>query len=118
MSSILLVDDDDSLRRVLGFQLEEAGYDVTAVSSAEAAVEKIGKEGRPFDLVLTDLAMAGMDGIELLRRVKGESPGTEVIVITAFGTVESAVSAMKAGAFDYVTKPVSRDELLLTVDKA
>jgi two-component system NtrC family response regulator len=118
MSSILLVDDDDSLRRVLSFQLEEAGYDVTAVPSAEAAVEKIGKERRPFDLVVTDLAMAGMDGIELLRRVKGEVPGTEVIVITAFGTVESAVSAMKAGAFDYVTKPVSRDELLLTVDKA
>ncbi len=85
-------------------------------ASGEEALERLAAAA--FDLVLTDIKMPGMDGMDLLRRVKADAPDTQVIVLTAFGTIEMAVEAMKAGAFEYVTKPFNRDELKLAVRKA
>ncbi|TAL17866.1 sigma-54-dependent Fis family transcriptional regulator [bacterium] len=116
MTRILVVDDDASLRRVLEYNLAEEGYEVTAAGSGEEALSFLARER--FDLVVTDIKMPGMDGMDLLRRVKEGSPDTQVVMITAFGTIEMAVEAMKAGAFEYVTKPFNRDELKLTVKKA
>ena len=112
---ILIVDDDTSIRKVLGFILEESGYEVR---SAESAAEALGaiEKGRP-DLVLTDIKMPGMDGIALLKEIRKIDDAIAVIVLTAFGSVETAVEAMKNGASDYLTKPISRDELTLTVEK-
>src|SRR6185369_8741039 len=113
---ILIIDDDASLRRVLEYNLLEAGYAVTAAASGEEGLALFTVA--PYPLVITDMKMPGMYGMELLSAVKKISPTTLVIMITAFGTVDIAVQAMKAGAYDYITKPFNRDELLLTVAKA
>lgn len=116
MPRILVVDDDASLRRIVEYNLAEEGYAVATAGSGEEALAALEKA--PFDLVVTDIKMPGLDGMDLLRRVKASAPETQVIVVTAFGTIEMAVEAMKAGAFEYVTKPFNRDELKLTVRKA
>ena len=113
---ILVVDDDASLRRVLEYNLAKEGYAVLTADSGEQALALLDAER--VDLLITDIKMPGMDGMDLLRRVRQASPETQVIVITAFGTIEMAVEAMKAGAFEYVTKPFNRDELSLAVRKA
>lgn len=113
---IVIIDDDDSLRRVLEYNLQEAGYTVAAAASGEQGLA-LCSEQCP-DLVISDLQMPGMDGMQVLQSVKRLHPETPVIMITAFGTVELAVAAMKAGAYDYLTKPFNRDELQLTVAKA
>src|SRR5512133_1941477 len=100
---ILLIDDDTSLRRVLEYNLLEAGYAVAAVSSGEEGLS-LFPEISPV-LVITDMQMPGMDGMQVLKSVKERSPDTLVIMVTAFGTVDLAVEAMKAGAYDYITKP-------------
>jgi len=115
-SSILLIDDDDSLRRVIEFSLTEAGYRVQAATSGEEGVRLFEKD--PFDAVITDITMPGMSGMEVLAKVRARDAVLPVILITAYGTIESAVSAMKQGAFDYITKPFNRDELRMTLDKA
>jgi len=115
-STILLADDDDSLRRVLEFQLREGGYEVLSVPDGLEALDVF--TGREVDCLITDLRMPGLSGLELLRRVGAINNETPVIVITAYGDVETAVEAMRAGAFDYVTKPFNRDQLLMTVEKA
>lgn len=114
--SILVVDDDASLRRVMKLQLEEAGYDVRTAASAQEAVASLA-EVRP-EVVITDLRMPGENGMDLLRRIRSNDPDVTVIVITGFGTVESAVEAIKAGAYDYVTKPIDYDALVLVVRRA
>ncbi len=113
--TILLVDDDDSLRRVLAHHLTEAGYRVLTAIDGKAGLELCAEES--VDLVITDIQMAEMDGLELLRRITVLSSDTVVLVITAFGSIETAVAAMKLGAYDYITKPFNREELLLTVTK-
>lgn len=115
-AKILVIDDDTSLRRVLEYNLQEEGYEVQAASSGEEGLFLFGQS--PPNLVITDMKMSGMDGLMVLKSVKDRSPETLVIIITAFGTVDVAVEAMKAGAFDYITKPFNRDELKLTVGKA
>ena len=114
--TILLADDDDNLRRVLEFQLTQAGYLVSAAQDGAAALEIFTNNN--FDCVITDLRMPKMSGLELLEKIKTWSAEIPVIVITAFGEVETAVTAMKAGAFDYINKPFNRDEILLTLDRA
>src|SRR5512144_433719 len=114
--SILLIDDDDSLRRVIEFSLTEAGHKVQPAASGEEGLRLF--ESTPFDAVITDITMPGMSGMEVLARVHGLDPGLPVIMITAYGTIENAVQAMKQGAFDYITKPFNRDELRMTLDKA
>ena len=115
-SSILLIDDDDSLRRVMEFSLTEAGHRVRAAASGEDGLRLFEQE--TFDVVITDITMPGMSGMEVLAKVRQREADIPVIIITAYGTIESAVEAMKQGAFDYITKPVSRDELRLTLEKA
>lgn len=114
--TILLADDDVNLRRVLEFQLTEAGYKVSAASDGERALEIFS--GGDFDCVVTDLRMPKLSGLELLEKIKTANAEIPVIVITAFGEVETAVTAMKAGAFDYINKPFNRDEILLTLERA
>ena len=112
---ILVVDDDSSLRRVMKMQLEEAGYQVTLASDGAEAYTLL-RELEPT-LVITDLNMPN-SGLALLERIAAEEIQTTVILITAFGTVETAVAAMKLGAYDYVTKPLDFDALLLVVGRA
>ena len=113
---ILVIDDDTSLRRVVEYNLQEAGYRVQSASGGEEGLQQFAEEVP--DLVITDMKMPGMDGMQVLKLIKERSPETLVIMITAFGTVDVAVEAMKAGAYDYITKPFNRDELRLTVAKA
>ncbi len=112
---ILIVDDDESLRWVTQAQLHQSGYDVAAAENSASALEQI--RNVPPDLVITDLKMPGMSGLELLKEIRAEYPEILVIMVTAFGTVENAVEAMKTGAYDYVLKPVNMDELRLIVDR-
>ena len=113
---ILLVDDDESLRRITQLQLEEAGHEVLTAPSGEAAL-KIMEEQDPA-LLITDLRMPGLSGLEILKKVRESYPQTTVLMITAFGTVQTAVEAMKAGAYDYITKPIDYEELVLVVNRA
>ena len=112
---ILVVDDDSSLRRVMRLQLEEGGYTVSLAEDGAEACRRLQAEAP--HLVITDLRMP-TSGMELLRFVQREGLQTTVIVVTAFGTVESAVEAMRLGAYDYVTKPLDFDALLLVVRRA
>ncbi len=114
--SILLIDDDNSLRRVVEFSLSESGYRVQAAAGGEEGLRLFEKGS--FDAVITDITMPGMSGMEVLAKVREQDQTVPVVVITAYGTIESAVEAMKQGAFDYITKPFNRDELRITLDKA
>ena len=113
---VLVVDDDRSLRQFLSNMLRRAGYEVRTVPGGAEALEAMTQE--TADVVVTDLSMDGMDGMEVLRRVKAGWPGTEVVMITAYATTENAVTAMKEGAYDYVVKPFNVDELKLILAKA
>ena len=113
---VLVVDDDPSLRRVTEYTLEQAGYRVVTAADGQEGVQLF--LARQPAVVVTDLQMPKLSGTELLAKVKAARPETLVIVITAFGTIEQAVEAMKQGAHDFLTKPVSRDALLLAVNKA
>jgi len=114
---VLVVDDEQSMRELLAIMLRQAGYEVTVADGGEAAVETLSK-GESFDLVVTDLRMRKVDGLAVLKAAKEFSPRTVVLVVTAFASTETAVEAMKLGAYDYVTKPFKLDELKLTVSNA
>jgi len=114
--TILLADDDVNLRRVLEFQLKDAGYIVSTAGDGAEALEVFTTGD--FDCVITDLRMPKLTGLEFLEKIKTANAEIPVIVITAFGEVETAVAAMKAGAFDYINKPFNRDEILLTLERA
>ncbi|CUS34533.1 Acetoacetate metabolism regulatory protein AtoC [Candidatus Nitrospira nitrosa] len=116
MEKILVVDDEQSLREVLSIMLKRAGYAVTIAMDGEDAVELLQKE--IFDLVITDLRMPKVDGMEVLKAVKSASPETVVLIITAFASADSAVEAMKQGAYDYLTKPFQVDEVQLIIRNA
>ncbi len=116
MSVVLVVDDEPLQRNILNTILSEEGYETHIASSGEEAL-KIIRTYNP-DVVLTDLKMEGMDGIELMESVRSEADAPEVVLMTAFGTVSTAVEAMKKGAFDYLAKPLERDDLLLTLRRA
>lgn len=113
---ILVVDDDSSLRRVMQMQLMEAGYRVELAASGTEA-HRLFLEHCP-KLVITDLMMPDLDGLELLRRLSQEEVQTTVIMITAFGSIESAVEAMRLGAYDYITKPIDYEALVRAVHRA
>ena len=114
--TILLIDDDESLRRVTEYNLSEAGFDVIPSASGREGIE-LFKKNDP-DLVITDVKLGDMDGLEVLAAIKRESPETPVIVITAFGSIEMAVKAMHEGAFTFITKPFERETLRLSCSKA
>ena len=110
MSHRILVVDDDKLKRItLKTQLEDDGYVVDLGENALIGIEKLKQN--TFDAVITDLRMPSMDGITFLKKIKKLSPATEVILMTAYGSIENAVTAMKEGAYEYITKPFSYDEL-------
>ncbi len=113
---ILFIDDDRAGREVALFNLRKAGYKVEAASDGTEGLASFSPE--KFDLVITDLKMPGVSGIEVLRRIRKQSPEIPVLVITAFGNVETAVEAMKEGAYDFIGKPFHRGQLLLSVEKA
>lgn len=110
------MDDELSIRKVLGAQLRKQGHEVLSAADGQAAVQLLSAE--PVDAVITDLKMPGMDGLSLLRWVQDAIPGLPVILITAHGTVDVAVEALKRGAYDFITKPFDQDELRDTLDKA
>ncbi len=113
---ILLVDDDPGLLRLLSIRLRAEGYDVEAVESAHLALATLNRFSP--DLVITDLRMDKMDGIGLLKELQSRSPGLRVVIITAHGTIPDAVIATQSGAFGFLTKPIDKDELMITVEKA
>jgi two-component system response regulator HydG len=110
---ILVVDDEPSMRTTLSILLKKEGYQVSQAGDGTEALKML--EHGQYDMVLTDLKMEGVDGMELLRQVKAVDPHTEVLIFTAYGTVTSAVEAMKLGAYDYIGKPFDEEELLLKV---
>ena len=116
MSHILIIDDDDSVRDALEEYLRENNFTVTTASSGQAGLSLLKEE--KFDIFLLDLVMPGMGGLEVLKQVHEMNINIPAIIITAFGTVQTAVEAMKMGAFDYVTKPFVLDELLIVIDRA
>lgn len=113
---ILVVDDDESLRRVTQVRLQKAGYEVATAEGGGEALQLLQRI--PIDLVITDLNMPGINGVALLQRVKAEYPEKIVVLVTAYGTVESAVEAMKLGAYDYILKPINSEALHHTVSRA
>ncbi|MDQ3798522.1 MAG: sigma-54 dependent transcriptional regulator [Acidobacteriota bacterium] len=115
-AKILIADDDDSLRRVLEFQLQEAGYMVLTAENGAQALDVFSS--RAVDCLVTDWRMPQLSGAELIQRAGAINSETPIIVITAFGDVETAVQAMRGGAFDFITKPFNRQAILLTIEKA
>src|SRR5688500_14042184 len=116
MGRILIADDDDSLRRGLAQAIAEAGHDVEEAPNGNAAIEKL-HEGF-FDVVVSDLKMGGSTGLEVLKTAKTLHPSSAIILMTAFGSVSTAVEAMKAGAFDFVQKPFEIEEMEVKIEKA
>jgi len=113
---VLVVDDDRATLELMQFQLEDAGFEVVATEKGRKALERVGSED--FDIILSDLNLLDIDGLEIVRNFKNLAPDTEIIMITAFGSVEMAIEATKAGAFYYVEKPINFSELLILIDKA
>lgn len=109
MKNILVIEDDKKMRDGLVEILTDEGYNVESAENGQVGLEKIKK--KEYDVILTDLIMPVMGGMEVLMEIKHIKPGTNVIIITAFGTIENAVDAIKAGASDYITKPFKIDEV-------
>jgi nitrogen regulation protein NR(I) len=116
VAHVLIVDDEMNIRRVLAAMLKREGYEATTSADGEQALAVLAKT--PVDVVVTDLIMPRMGGMDLLKRVAADFPDVPVIVITAHGSVDSAVAALKAGAFDYITKPFEQEELKKVIAKA
>ena len=116
METILIVDDEKNYPRILGAVLEEEGYEIFTANSGPEALETL--EGTDVDLVLTDMKMPIMDGIQLLEKIKAKDPELPVIMMTAHGTVDKAVEAMQKGAYSYILKPFDNERLIIYVSKA
>ena len=113
---VLVVDDEQSMRDLLAIMLRQTGFEVSVADGGETAVERLKTE--TFDLVVTDLRMRKLDGLAVLKAAREHSPRTVVLVVTAYASTETAVEAMKLGAYDYITKPFKLDELKVTVANA
>src|ERR1700685_118784 len=113
-ATVLLVEDEEKLRRVVELQLKTPGYEVEQAGTAEAALKLADRA----DVIITDLRLPGLSGLELLQNLRSQDLRTPVIVMTAFGSIETAVEAMKSGAVDFLPKPFSMDHLMTVVNKA
>ena len=113
---LLLVDDDEAFRKVLARELTRLGYEVATADSGGAALERIA--AREPDVVLLDLRLPDRDGLEVLEAIRGTSPGTDVIMLTGHGSIDTAIQSIRAGAFDYVAKPCPLDELEVRIHRA
>ncbi len=113
-ATVLVVEDEEKLRRVIELQLKTAGYEVEQAGTAEDALKLADRA----DVIITDLRLPGLSGLEMLQQLRGQDSQTPVIVMTAFGSIETAVEAMKAGAVDFLPKPFSLDHLMTVVNKA
>jgi nitrogen regulation protein NR(I) len=116
MLKVLVIDDDETVRDVLRSLFEQKGYETLLAENGEAGIDQLRSE--KFDIILTDLIMPGISGMDVLREVIASKVAIPVIVMTAFGTVQTAVEAMRSGAFDYITKPFNLDELMVVLEKA
>jgi len=116
MTSVLVIDDKESIRKMLQQTLVAEGHEVESAANGFEGIKK--SKSRHYDVILTDLKMPDMDGISVLSAVKEEDPDASVIVMTAYGTIETAVEAMKRGAFDFVTKPFDTDHLNVMIKRA
>jgi DNA-binding NtrC family response regulator len=116
MASILVIDDDREHLNVVVDNLRACGYEVKSANNGEEGLKEI--EENDFDLILTDLMMPKVSGVDVLKQAVAISPNTKCIILTGYGTIKGSVEAMKMGAFDYITKPMTSSELLLTVEKA
>jgi len=114
--SVLLVDDDATFRQVMGNELTRLGYQIAAVGSGEEAVRQIAAS-EP-DVVLLDLRLPGMNGLEVLKSIRSNAPGTEVVIMTGHGSIDTAIESIRSGAFDYVVKPCPLDELGIRIQRA
>jgi YesN/AraC family two-component response regulator len=115
-TKILLVDDEEGIRRVLGISLEDSGYEVLTAENGDQALAMF-RRAKPA-IVMTDIKMPGMDGIELLQKIKQEDPDTEVIMISGHGDMELAIKSLKYEAIDFVTKPIHNDALEIALKRA
>ena len=113
---MLVVEDDAAMLELLREALDEDGYDVAVASGGRAGVERVKAGG--IDLVVSDVKMPDLDGLDMLREIKAVEPSPYVITITAFGSIDTAIRAVKLGAFDYITKPFEIEQLLRAVEKA
>jgi two-component system response regulator PilR (NtrC family) len=113
---ILIVEDEEALRESMNKQLSREGYEVDGVASCSAAFERI--ECSSYDMVIADIMLPGVSGVELLKRCRESHPNLVVLIITAFASIETAVEAMRAGAYDYIVKPVAHEELMSVVRNA
>ena len=114
--TIMVVEDEEMMRSILRRLLQDSGYDVVTADSAEAALAAFGEND--IAVTLTDIKMSGMDGLELLDRLKTIDENALVVIMTAYSSVDSAVAALRKGAYDYVTKPFVNEDLLQTVKNA
>lgn len=113
---LLVIDDEQGMRDMLAFELRREGFDVTTAASGQEAIELVRKS--KYDIAVTDLKMPGMDGVETLEALKAIDPEIEVIIATGYATVDTAITCMKRGAYDYIQKPFDLNELQLLIDKA
>jgi DNA-binding NtrC family response regulator len=113
---ILIVEDEDTLRESLVRVLSREGYEVDGVASCEAAFRSI--ECSSYDLIIADIILPGINGLELLKKCRVDHPDLIVVIVTAFASIETAVEAMRAGAYDYIIKPIIHDDLKAIIEKA
>ena len=113
---VLIVDDDQSQCDLFAMALERHGYEPSSTTSPREALELVSRE--PYDVVVTDLGMTEMDGLELCERILGTSPEVPIVVVTGQGSMDAAISAMRAGAYDFLTKPIDAKVLGLSVARA
>lgn len=113
---LLIVEDEETLRESLGRVLVQEGYEVDSVGSSEAALQIISEKS--YELIITDIILPGINGIQLLKKCREKNPEMRVIIITAFASIETAVEAIRAGAFDYLVKPIVHREIKEVIRRA
>ncbi|MBU4243355.1 MAG: response regulator, partial [Proteobacteria bacterium] len=114
--TVLLVDDEEGIRTVLSLAIADAGYEVLTAQTGAQALEMLGK--REIPLIVTDIRMPGMDGLELLKRIRKEWPDSEVIMITGHGDMDVAIESLRLGAGDFITKPLHENALEISLKRA